>query len=389
MLVLRDRIKQSSSNYDEYGNIYFDDTVFEGFNTFEVIGDDNNTYYTIVNNGNFEVGIAKYFDVPGGTGQPRFKGLFREGGVVLDSSNNGDPIQLQGVSIVFCTYPATKSVVLDENNFVTDTIPEHNQESEEHIKVKGIKFDGSDLIQYEPYVEFRTAVPVSSRNIFADATLQIQHSQPAAPIITNQGQDLFSQGSEWYLMFTVPDPGSAPITSYIVRFDDQPLPNSEFRVVMTDIQNNIGAILITDDGDGYFSNVFDVSVTLVAVNRFGAGPRSAPVILNPSDIYGSKSETSETQTFSEIIAGDSPNNIFLNSRDKVFVYCDNNDVNLFLPLGNYPSDEITIKRVSGENKVKIIAPPNSTIDLKPEIEIFHNLESVTLVSDGIANWFII
>jgi hypothetical protein len=110
MLILSDRVKQTSITTGS-GTLTLADT-FGGFQSFSnAIGDGNVTYYTIENGVNFEVGIGTYIS----------NTLSRD--LVLDSSNNGQRIDLDGVSIVFCTYPADHSFFLNEQGYGSGQLP--------------------------------------------------------------------------------------------------------------------------------------------------------------------------------------------------------------------------------------------------------------------------
>lgn len=111
MLNLVDRIKQTSLT-EGTGPISFNGT-FGSFQPFSVIGDGNTTYYTIENGNNFEVGIGTYTSSTNTLSRDR----------ILDSSNNGQKINLIGLSIVFCTYPADHSVFLNEQGYVSGQMP--------------------------------------------------------------------------------------------------------------------------------------------------------------------------------------------------------------------------------------------------------------------------
>ena len=89
MLKLADRVKQTSLT-EGTGAITFNGT-FGSFQPFSVIGNGNTTYYTIENGSNFEVGIGTYTSST--------NSLSRD--TILDSSNNGQKINLVGLSIVF------------------------------------------------------------------------------------------------------------------------------------------------------------------------------------------------------------------------------------------------------------------------------------------------
>lgn len=112
MLVLSDRVKESSITSGS-GNLVFNRS-FRGFQSFaEGIGHNNTTYYTIENNNSYEVGIGIY--------DSGNNSLSRN--LVLESSNDDLLIDLSGVSIVFCTYPAHHSVFLNEQGLISGQLP--------------------------------------------------------------------------------------------------------------------------------------------------------------------------------------------------------------------------------------------------------------------------
>jgi len=103
-LILTDRVKETSITSGT-GSVTLAG-AFGGFVSFSAgIGNGNTTYYVIENGTNFEIGIGTYTEV-GNT-------LSRD--TVLSSSNSGSKIDLSGVSYVFCSYPASKAVFLDED----------------------------------------------------------------------------------------------------------------------------------------------------------------------------------------------------------------------------------------------------------------------------------
>lgn len=103
MLKLADRVKETSITVGNGIQIALAG-AFGAFQTFaSTIGDGNSTYYTIENNNNFEVGVGTY-NASNNT-------LSRD--LVLSSTNNNQRISLDGVSIVFCCYPASQAVLLD------------------------------------------------------------------------------------------------------------------------------------------------------------------------------------------------------------------------------------------------------------------------------------
>lgn len=113
MLVLSDRVKQSSITSGS-GTITLADT-FGGFQSFaNGIGEGNTTYYTIENRSDYEIGVGTY---NGGT-------LSRD--LILDSSNNNQRINLEGASIVFCTYPAQYAFFLNEEGYASGQMPHYS-----------------------------------------------------------------------------------------------------------------------------------------------------------------------------------------------------------------------------------------------------------------------
>jgi hypothetical protein len=112
MLVLSDRVKESSISSGS-GNVVFNRS-FRGFQSFaNGIGHNNTTYYTIENGSDYEVGIGIY--------DSGNNSLSRN--LVLESSNSDELVDLSGVSIVFCTYPAYHSVFLNEHGFISGQLP--------------------------------------------------------------------------------------------------------------------------------------------------------------------------------------------------------------------------------------------------------------------------
>lgn len=98
-LVLRDRVKETTTTTGT-GTITLAGAV-AGFQSFSVIGNSNTTYYAIVGNAEFEVGIGTY--TSSGTTLSR--------DTVLTSSNSGSKVDFSaGEKDVFCTQPADKAV---------------------------------------------------------------------------------------------------------------------------------------------------------------------------------------------------------------------------------------------------------------------------------------
>jgi len=125
MLKLADRVKETSITVGNGLQIALAG-AFGAFQTFaSTIGDGNSTYYTIENNSNFEVGVGTY--------NSGSNTLSRD--LVLSSTNNNQRISLDGVSIVFCCYPASQAVLLD-NGRINSPSPNYN----------GIVFPSSTVI---------------------------------------------------------------------------------------------------------------------------------------------------------------------------------------------------------------------------------------------------
>ena len=113
MLKLADRVKETSITTGNSLKIVLQG-AFGAFQTFaSTIGDGNSTYYTIENNNNFEVGLGTY--------SASDNTLSRD--LVFSSTNNNQRISLDGVSIVFCCYPASKAVVSDDSRLYNDRHP--------------------------------------------------------------------------------------------------------------------------------------------------------------------------------------------------------------------------------------------------------------------------
>jgi len=99
-LVVKDRTKETTSTTGT-GTLTLAGAVVK-FQSFSVVGDGNTTYYAIEsgNGTDWEVGVGTY--TASGTTLSR--------DTILESSNGGAAISLIGVSTVFCTYPAERSV---------------------------------------------------------------------------------------------------------------------------------------------------------------------------------------------------------------------------------------------------------------------------------------
>jgi len=103
-LVLKDRVKETTSTAGT-GTLTLAGAE-TGFQTFSVIGNGNTTYYALISGSAWEVGLGTY----------TLSGTTLSRDIVLESSNSGNKISLTGVSTVFCTYPAEKSVFNNTND---------------------------------------------------------------------------------------------------------------------------------------------------------------------------------------------------------------------------------------------------------------------------------
>ena len=97
--VLRDRVKVTSATTGT-GTLTLG-AAEAGFQDFSSVGDGNQTYYTITDGTNWEVGVGTY--TSSGTTLSR--------DVILESSNSGSAVNWgAGDKDVFVTYPAEESV---------------------------------------------------------------------------------------------------------------------------------------------------------------------------------------------------------------------------------------------------------------------------------------
>jgi hypothetical protein len=108
-LIVKDRVRENSSTTGT-GTLTLSGAV-SGFQTFSsAIGNTNTTWYAIVNNAEWEVGLGT---VGAGT-------LARN--TVLESSNAGSLVNFSaGTKDVFCTYPAEQSLYFNAPNRVAVT----------------------------------------------------------------------------------------------------------------------------------------------------------------------------------------------------------------------------------------------------------------------------
>lgn len=100
MFKLSDRVKETSTTTGS-GSVVLNG-AYGAFQSFDRgIGDGNETYYAIENNARWEIGQGIY--------TASSDSLSRD--IIFDSSASGSKINLEGVSVVFCTLPASKALI--------------------------------------------------------------------------------------------------------------------------------------------------------------------------------------------------------------------------------------------------------------------------------------
>lgn len=108
--VVKDRVKETSTTTGT--GTFTLAGASTGFQSFSVIGNGNQTYYTITDGTNWEVGIGTY--TSSGTTLSR--------DTILESSNAGSAVNWgAGSKDVFVTYPAERSVMAVGSGVTSDT----------------------------------------------------------------------------------------------------------------------------------------------------------------------------------------------------------------------------------------------------------------------------
>lgn len=103
-LVVKDRVKETTTTTGT-GTITLAGAA-DGYQSFAAIGNGNTTYYAIVGDGEWEVGIGTY--TSSGTTLSRT--------TVLESSNSGSLVNFSsGEKQVFCTFPAERMITVDND----------------------------------------------------------------------------------------------------------------------------------------------------------------------------------------------------------------------------------------------------------------------------------
>lgn len=108
--VVKDRVKETSTTTGT--GTFTLAGASTGFQSFSVIGNGNQTYYTITDGTDWEVGIGTY--TSSGTTLSR--------DTILESSNSGNAVNWgAGSKDVFVTYPAERSVMAVGGGVTSDT----------------------------------------------------------------------------------------------------------------------------------------------------------------------------------------------------------------------------------------------------------------------------
>lgn len=103
-LIVKDRVKETTTTTST--GTYTLAGAVTGFQSFAVVGDGNATYYTVTDGTNWEIGVGTY----------TLSGTTLSRDTILASSNSGSAVNWgAGSKDVFLTYPAERSVFVDDN----------------------------------------------------------------------------------------------------------------------------------------------------------------------------------------------------------------------------------------------------------------------------------
>jgi hypothetical protein len=163
MFKLSDRVRETSLTAGS-GDIAINDT-FGGFQSFASgVGSGNQTYYSIENGINFEVGLGTYTSS---------NTITRD--IVFDSSNaSGNKIDLDGgASVVFCTYPATHSVFLDKNGMMSGQLPYYSGIAFPNGLLQTRAFIGSGNTGNVSYWSDENTIGGDDKFVWSDATSEV------------------------------------------------------------------------------------------------------------------------------------------------------------------------------------------------------------------------
>jgi hypothetical protein len=180
-LVVRDRVRVTSTTTGT-GTLTLGAASF-GFQSFSVVGDGNTTYYTIVDpaTGAWEVGIGTY--TASGTTLSRT--------TVLESSNAGSLVNFAaGTKDVFLTYPAERSVYLDEssNLNVTTNTASTSTTTGTVVVTGGLGVSGRiNAANFDGIIGANTAAAGSFTTLAASSPASFAAGTAALPAITRTG----------------------------------------------------------------------------------------------------------------------------------------------------------------------------------------------------------
>lgn len=180
-LVVRDRVKVTSTTTGT-GTLTLGAASF-GFQSFSVVGNGNTTYYTIVDpaTGAWEVGIGTYTAV--GTTLSRT--------TVLESSNANALVNFAaGTKDVFLTYPAERSVYLDEvsNLNVTTNTASTSTTTGTVVVTGGLGVSGRiNAANFDGIVGANTAAAGSFTTLSASSSVTVSAGTAPNPAIITTG----------------------------------------------------------------------------------------------------------------------------------------------------------------------------------------------------------
>jgi hypothetical protein len=101
----------------------------------------------------------------------------------------------------------------------------------------------------------------------------VTHSPPGAPIIQNEGQENFLQGTDFFLYWTAPiEDGGLSIIEYRIYVDGELQPSQSYSLGEILFSNGRFEVVISEGG----SELLGTSVTVSAVTAAGEGPQSNP-----------------------------------------------------------------------------------------------------------------
>lgn len=418
-LILSDRTKETSITSGA-GSVVLSGP-FVGFQSFSTgVGNGNTTYYTIENGSNWEVGLGTYSS-SGNT-------LSRD--TVLQSSNGDAKIVLAGVSIVFCTYPADKSIFLNPSNLL-DIRPRTSgiiSTDATFTNLYGLTvYNSGEIILTNTNVN-KTPITFSMSNSgsFFQAYKNDFYQRTVA---------LYTNGSlspEWRLgLKTSPaSPAAAPTFGYIYGEDGKiglvanstnqiTISNSSnFNVkhnnvnilnassltgVHIDSQANSYPALVVNGGLSQSTNIQEWNTyggtILAKVDKDGNISTTVNVsgvsgIFNTVDTsivkFGDGSiQTTAASTALRSYKTITSNATLLITDDLVFIDSTSNSVTASLPAasGN-GGKEFSFKRIHQNNIVTIQASGSEQIDGLSTFTINHKYQSIGIVSNNI-NWYIV